>query len=243
MRWTKNVIRRSCFETNSSSMHSILVTKNDMHVNKDDLLWDRNKDIQDDSVYIDSSGKWSLYKIEDGYGRWPFQVLTTFEEKFKYAMCAYLGYLYEDDPEWQKWYDEFKAIAKEMLPGFQDFYMDKKDIDIYLDEDGNEIQQKDLHYAGWYDEKSHYTYTDKNGDEKPAILDEENYLEMPDIGMIDHESMGVLQCFINSHGIDLKEFLTNKKYVIVVDGDEYCDFDKYLRSGLIDKDFITERYR
>ena len=42
--------------------------------------------------------------------------------------------------------------------------------------------------------------------------------------------------------ISLKEFITNKKYIIVVDGDEICDWIRYKKSGLINMDFIVEEY-
>ena len=159
-------------------------------------------------------------------------------------MCEYLGNLYEDDPEWQKWYDTFKAIAAEVVPGFEDFNIRTKDIDIYLDKDGNDIKQKDLHYDHWNKEEKHseYYYIDKDGNKQPAIFDEENYLEMPNIGTIDHQSAGLLKNFLKEKNINLKEFLTNKRYVVVIDGDERDDFQRYYDSGLINKDYITEIY-
>lgn len=237
------VIRQNVFETNSSSMHSICVLKRDRYINPKDLVWDFNKEVGCNTVFL-SNGKWDLRDIDEGYGRHPFQLLTTFEEKFQYAMCEFLGSLYEDDPEWQRWYDEFKNIAVELLPGFKDFRINTKDIDIYLDEDGNDIMQKDLHYDHWNSEKqlAEYYYLDENGDKHPAKFDEENYLKMPNIGMIDHQSAGLLKNFLISHGIDLKEFLTNKKYIVVIDGDEYNTWGAIRETDLIDKSNIEEEY-
>lgn len=243
----KRVIRLNCFETNSSSQHSIIVTKNDVRVNPEELDWNKVKDENEpysyERIYL-YKGKWNLRDIDDGFGRYPFQLLTTFEEKFKYAMCEYLGHLYEDDPEWQEQYDMFKAIASEVIPGFEDFNIRTKDIDIYLDKDGNDIKQKDLHYNYWNKEEKHpeYYYIDKDGNKQQAIFDEENYLEMPNIGTIDHQSAGLLKNFLKDKNIDLKEFLTNKRYVVVIDGDERDDFQRYYDSGLINKDYITEIY-
>lgn len=241
----KYVIRRSVWESNSSSQHSVCVTKNDTHIDPKNLVWDCNNENQDffDTVYL-SDGVWRLRDIEDGYGRYPFQILTSFEDKFKYAMCEFLGWLYEDDPEWQRWYDEFKRIATEVIPGFKDFRIDTKDIDIYMDHDGNEILHKDLHYDHWNQEKNcpEYYYLDSDGNKCSAIFNEDEYLEMPNIGSIDHQSMGLLKNFIKDKEISLKEFLTNKKYNIVVDGDEYEDWDRLKASGIIDLDNIEEEY-
>ena len=237
------VVRKGCFETNSSSAHAVITTKNDAHINRKKLVWSTSDD-SGECLFLYSDGKWDLRNIGEGFGRWPFRMLTTFEEKFKYAMCEYLGCLYEDDPEWQRGYDEFKRIASEEVPGFTDFRISTKEIDIYVDQDGNDILQKDLHYDHYNEEerRSEYYYLDAEGNKKPAVFNEDYYLEMPNIGMIDHQSAGLLKNFLSDKGISLQEFLTNKKYVIVVDGDEYEDFDRYLKAGLINKDFIEEIY-
>ena len=241
----KRVIRRNIYETNSSSAHSLIVTKNDRHVDPEKIVWDNTKEFdRDDNIYLGRDGELSLYNIEYGFGRAPFTMLTSFEDKLKYAMCEYLGYLYPDDPEWDKLYGEFEEICRDTIPGFKGFDIHKKDIDIYLDQNGDHIMQKDLHYDHWNkeEERAEYYYIDDDGSKHPAIFDTEDYMEMDAIGTIDHQSAGMLKGFINKKGITLKEFLTNKKYIVVIDGDEYCDFPRYLHSGLIDINFITEIY-
>ena len=194
---SKKVIRHGCWESNSSSQHSILVTKNDVKAKIKE--WHiGEEDYDSDYIYL-WHGKMSLRDVCDGYGRWPFMILTTFEQKLQYAMCEYLGYLYEDDSEWQKYYEEFKSIVKELLPEFEDF---------------------DIH----------------------TKKDEEEYMEMPDIGTIDHQSAGLLKNFLKDKGISLKEFLTNRRYVVVIDGDEICDWNRYKASGLIDRSQILLEY-
>lgn len=237
----KYCVRRASFETNSSSMHSIIVTKNDIHVDEN-ILWDRNKENDFDTVYI-RNGEWNLGRVED-YGRHPFEILTTFEEKTKYALCEYLGHLYPDDPEYDKILNEFKEIVRDIFPEFKDFYFYTQDEDIYVDSEGNHIMRKDLHYDYWNDKENRceYYYVDKEGNKHPAILDEEDYMEVFDIGSIDHQSAGLLKNFLKDRGISLKEFLTNKKYTICIDGDEYCDLERYLKSGFIDRNFIKEIY-
>ena len=238
---SKRVIRSGCFETNSSSQHSICVTKIDEHqIIKD---WDRNKEPSPDveEIYL-SDGKWRLRDLDDGYGRWPFRILTTFEDKLKYAMCEYLGNLYPDDPTYDVIYNDFKAIVRELVPEFKDFNINTKEVDIYLDEDGNQISHKDLIYDGWENGEPIYCYNGEDGENHRVVIDEDEVYEIPDIGTIDHQSVGLLKNFIKDKGISLKEFLTNKKYIIIVDGDEICDWEKYKASGIIDLDNIEEEY-
>ena len=106
----------------------------------------------------------------------------------------------------------------------------------------NQILHRNLIYDRWVDGEPHYSYKDENGEKHPATLDEENYYEYPDIGMIDHQSAGLLKNFLKDKKISLKEFLTNKKYYIVVDGDEYCAWETYKEIENFDPDATVEEY-
>ena len=57
-------------------------------------------------------------------------------------------------------------------------------------------------------------------------------------GEIDHQSYGLLQHFLNKNNISLEEFLFNPKYIVIIDGDEYCEFKTLCNSGIIDKNKI-----
>ena len=59
-----------------------------------------------------------------------------------------------------------------------------------------------------------------------------------DYGSIDHQSMGLLDTWLETHNETLEEFLTNPNELIIIDGDEYCVFDSLVDSGLIDKNNI-----
>lgn len=59
-------------------------------------------------------------------------------------------------------------------------------------------------------------------------------------GSIDHQSVGLLQNFLRSHNVSLEEFLTNSKYVVWIDGDEYCIKEKLFESGLIHAEDFEE---
>ena len=42
----------------------------------------------------------------------------------------------------------------------------------------------------------------------------------------------------------LEEFLTNRRYIVIVDGDEYCVWDHVKNTGLLDTDMIVhDSYR
>lgn len=236
------VIRRSCFETNSSSQHSIVVTTNDCHVTAKELTG--RDDYNPEYVYVNSHGAIDLHEVRDGYGRYPFQILSTFEDKLQYALCEYLGSKYVDDPDYDEIFEEFENITKEVIPEFTHFSIATRDEDVWLTQDGDMIPYKFLIYDGWdaENEREIYTYKDKEGNIHQAIFDEENYLEAPDIGQIDHQSAGMLKNFLKDRGISLKEFLTNKKYVIIVDGDEYCALDKLVYSGLFNRSVVVGTY-
>lgn len=53
-------------------------------------------------------------------------------------------------------------------------------------------------------------------------------------GVDDWELFG----WLKKYNISLKEFLTNKKYVVIQDGDEYCIWKDLIACGLIDKNVI-----
>ena len=187
---SKEVIREGCHETNSSSMHSICIMKRDGKVTKEDFnsSWENP-----DYIYI-HDGKWRLYDLDDDFGRSPFQMLYTFEDKLRYAICSYMGYLYPDDPEFTECYNMFNDLVYEITGAELDWGYETP-FDIYLDENGNEIRHRDLIYSGWSEENDMtiYKYKDENGVEHLAKLDEENVFEAPRIGMIDHQSVGLLQ--------------------------------------------------
>jgi hypothetical protein len=53
-----------------------------------------------------------------------------------------------------------------------------------------------------------------------------------DYGTIDHQSSGLLLDFLLKYGLTIEEFLTSKRYVILVDGDEYTTTQDLFKSGL-----------
>lgn len=59
-------------------------------------------------------------------------------------------------------------------------------------------------------------------------------------GYIDHQSSGILKKYLTEYNVSFEEFLTNKKYIIVIDGDEYNMWGAFKESGLINEEFIEK---
>lgn len=59
-------------------------------------------------------------------------------------------------------------------------------------------------------------------------------------GYIDHQSNGILRDYLVKYNVSFEEFLTNKKYIIIIDGDEYNMWGIFKESGLINEDFIEK---
>ena len=74
-------IRYGTFETNSSSMHSLVITKQDKIETK--------KEISED-LYIRDDGRLSIWDEEEiTYGRYPFTILSTPKDRFLYLVAQY----------------------------------------------------------------------------------------------------------------------------------------------------------
>lgn len=175
--------RRNVFETNSSSMHSLVVSKDDRLLTKDELT---------EGMYIREDGTWEIWSADDLYfGRSPFQCLTTFESKVRYTIASLCRW--RSDKEKKDIFEKIKAIVLGAIP-------ECKDIKLPTD----------------YYEKEKVIY-----------------------GSVDED---ILSEFLEKNNIELKDFLLNKKYVVIVDGDEYCIYDDLKKSGIINKDNIEKEY-
>ena len=60
-------------------------------------------------------------------------------------------------------------------------------------------------------------------------------------GFIDHQSLGILGSLINS-GVTIEEFLTNRKYFVVIDGDEYRIWKDMKLNGVVNTDNIEKEF-
>lgn len=181
-------IRRNVFETNSSSSHSISIMKKSHYVTHDELLEEFKWDIRD--------GVCKFYRDELTFGRSPFEVLTTFKEKLRFAFASYNLKDYDRDIEMR---EEIISLVYELLPELKE---------ITFEQDRSYDFEK-----GCYRNGVEYFYGD-----------------------IDHQSVGLLENFLVRNNISIREFLTNSKYIVFIDGDEYQIKEKLFETGLFHKE-------
>lgn len=181
----KQFIRYNTFETNSSSMHSLVVVKDPKPYKSNELL--------SDCVY---KNKFQLFNyIDEGtYERYPFQVLRTPRDKLKYYVAYYLG----------------ACKRLELIPEILNFIHEE---------------------TGVPKENILLTIDDDDTDE----LDSSNTASEPNFGYASINDTGEdVFSYIEKNNISLKEFVTNPKYVVIVDGDEYQEFKKLFESNILD---------
>ena len=219
----KRQIRRGCFETNSSSMHSLIITKEDKYYTPEEC---------ESGAWV-FDGKLSMrYDME--FERSPFDILSTFASKLRYAIASLCGgYCKREDAD-NIFDEQFLPIIKEVLPEVSEVEFREGERHVFYDDDGNEIEPK------WDHQTMEPYYIDKNGKKKEA--DDEWIEDGRDYGYVDHQSVGLLQSFLKNEGITLKEFLTNKKYIVIIDGDETDTFGKLKEAKLINTDEIVRQY-
>ena len=97
-----------------------------------------------------------------------------------------------------------------------------------------------------FEQKFQYAYANEDKDPEKSDLVQMLQNLIPEVKkFVAPESSGTdaypLHGWLNSHGITMKEFLTNKKYVIIQDGDEYRIWEDLIRSGLIDMNAIENK--
>ena len=229
----KRQIRRSVFETNSSSMHSLTVMKKDEYYTSEEILdrfylWDDKEADEKDCV-------WNIWEYSLEFGRSP---LATFKDKWCYA-CASLVNEYNDNA-----YKELERLAFKHIPNLKKIELPTETKHIY-NKDSEE--NKDDKYVQTYGktEEEMEEYLEQKEKEWGIELgywedSSGNFrFEKPYTGYIDED---VLSGFLKKENITLEEFLINKKYVAIQDGDEYCEWDNLKRSGLIDVDKIDHEY-
>lgn len=89
-------------------------------------------------------------------------------------------------------------------------------------------------------------FTDFEFDTKDYVWDSKvnDYIEaddpIPNYGGTDDYQ---IEGWLKHYNISLEEFLTNKRYIVVVDGDEYCVWSNIKNSGLVDvKKIVHDSY-
>ena len=257
----KYQIRKGCFETNSSSMHSLIITKknDNVRMTKEEI---RHEFYLDEKWYKDrhSNDLEEVVKIdlwERDFCRSPFTILSSFKDKLAYAVAEYCGDNYRiesylkaegvfddvfrpllvrligcDDVEWGNWDDRhFIVYSDDKAEYFHEFKEVPYDKQIYIEESERDKFSEDDMISGYY--------RNVDTDNKPI---EDAWFDVPDFGSIDHQSKGLLTGFLKSNNLSLEDYLTRKDIVVIITGDEYSTFSDMILCGLIDVNNIVTQY-
>lgn len=177
-------IRKGVFETNSSSMHSLVVKKENEYYTQEEMTG---------RMYLDDNGVWKIWSDDDlHFGREPFQCLGDFSKKVKYAIASLCGY----NDNAKETFDNIVKLVHEICPACTDIVL-----------------------------PTEYSYEDDSNTTYYGYVEED-----------------ILSDFLAKENITLKEFLSNKKYIVIVDGDEHCIYKSMKRSGMINTDNIEKEY-
>lgn len=225
----RKTIRRNCFETNSSSMHSIVVTKEDREYTEDEL-----------------ANELDIYSRSNlDFDRSPFQILFDFQDKVEYVIASYCTY--KPEKYCRAFVKKLESIIREELPDFKSIDLPHESKPVYLDINEQELDPEEVHWDRCEKNKETgkkeqiYYYLDKNGNKYDAAR--AGYWKDYDyFGYVDHQSLGLLEGFLKTEDITLKEFLFNKKYVVIIDGDEYYYFENLKESGLYNADNVVREF-
>lgn len=232
----KRQIRRCVFETNSSSMHSLVVMKKSATYSKDEIL--NGFYLFDDNTTGEEDCVWEIRDDDLKFGRSPFRALGNFHDKWLYA-CASLVREYKDDI-----YNELEQIAFKYVPGLKKIQMP---LTTKYIPDKNDENFKDSEYYHEYSKTEDELVEYLMQKEKEWNI-EINYwkssdgywgFERPYTGYIDED---ILSGFLKKENITIEEFLLNKRYVVIQDGDEYCYWQDIKDTGLINTDKIDHEY-
>lgn len=177
-------IRKNVFETNSSSMHSLVICNeeklNQLYVNGESRIKTHDDMLEELERYL-KNGVLDYSYSSWQFGRSPFRFLSTFSDKLQYYLASNVGWDEDKIPT------EIMEVVQKLLPEVKKIKLPKPD------RFGNRpINFDESYYYSW---KHKYNFTDE-------------------------------------------EFLTDDKYIVIQDGDEYCKWLKLYRIGIIDKDFI-----
>lgn len=257
----KYQIRKGCFETNSSSCHSLIVTKKNSNIRMtqeeirhefyldEDWYKERHKNDEKEIIKIDP---W-----ENEFGRSPFNVLVTFEDKLAYAVAEYCGNNYgiKSYLKSEKTFDEMFRPLLIRLIGCDDIEWDRWDdrpFEIYSDgntEYFDEVEQVPYNKLIYVDKNERKDLSEDDlvrGMYKNVDIDgrpvEEAWFDVPKFGSIDHASSGLLKRFLKDNNLSLEDYLVRKDVVVVITGDEFSTLSDMFECGLINKDSIVLQF-
>lgn len=227
----KTQIRMGCFESNSSSMHSVVTSKTTGIYTPEEFH---------DGIWV-HNGKWHLYGSELEFGRSPYSILCTFAEKVEYAIASLCG-VYVKDEVREKYLTKIERIVCKYIPDCEEITFSREYEERFIRETDGESFRWIEEDEGEYEPHGDYDFRGK------VYGDDNTYYfmcverEYDNTGSVDHQSAGLLSNFLRTHNVSLEDFLTRREYWVVVDGDEYCEFKKQYKHRIINVDNIAEVY-
>ena len=248
----KMQIRTGMFETNSSSMHSLLIMKKRQTMTQKEI---RDEYYLDEDWRKERGNTLRLDWTNEEFGR-GFDVLTSFRDKLSYALASVCGSCYSLESYIRggdTFYKVFEPLLKRLI-GVDEVepYMESRNFHVYSDSVTDDLEQDYTTYEGVpYDDLIRNENWNKEGHEdegyykeicKAGRKQEEIWLEVPEFGSVDHQSAGLLQKFLDKYDITLEDYLIRKDIVVIVDGDEYDIFGTMLETGIVDKNAIQIKY-
>jgi len=248
----KMQIRTGMFETNSSSMHSLLIMKKRQIMTQKEI---RDEYYLDEDWRKERGNTLRLDWTNEEFGR-GFDVLTSFRDKLSYALASVCGSCYSLESYIRggdTFYKVFEPLLKRLI-GVDEVepYMESRNFHVYSDSVTDDLEQDYTTYEGVpYDDLIRNENWNKEGHEdegyykeicKSGRKQEEIWLEVPEFGSVDHQSAGLLQKFLDKYNITLEDYLIRKDIVVIVDGDEYDIFGTMLEAGIVDKNAIQIKY-
>ena len=213
-------IRKGCFETNSSSMHSLAIWKKVKPYSEYELslgtYYDNNKTVFE--LFDICSREPEDYE----FGRYPYRQLTTPIEKLRYIVGIYIDYEY---PKKEGSEDEYD-YSKEPTYFFRD-----KDVEKELTRLVKKYTQCEK--IEWYFETEEMGYNDKGKREWQTVI------HWPSTSTVNDSGEDIIP-FMKRKNISLEDLIFKPNYTIQVDGDEYCEFKDMFEFGMISLDNLED---
>ena len=246
-------IRNGAWETNSSSMHSLLIMKKRQTMTQKEI---RDEYYLDEDWHKERGNTLRLdWTNNKEFGR-GFDVLTSFGDKLSYALASMCGSCYSLKSYIRgenTFYEVFEPLLKKLVGVDKvEPYMDSENFRVYSDSVTDDLEQDYTTYEEVpYDDlirNGNWSYY--NNDSEPYYKEicnsgrkqEEICLEVLKFGSVDHQSAGLFQRFLDKYNITLEDYLIRKDIVVIVDGDEYDIFGTMLEAGIVDKNAIQIKY-
>lgn len=209
-------IRKGCFETNSSSMHSLAIWKKVKPYSEYELslgtYYDNNKTVFE--LFDICSREPEDYE----FGRYPYRQLTTPVEKLRYIVGLYIDCEYpikegtEDERDYEKeptYFFTDKKVEEELTRLIKKYTQCEK-IEW-------SFQREEMNWDHEWEVKTYCPSTSTTNDSGEDVMH-----------------------FVRRKNISLEDLIFKPNYTIQVDGDEHCEFADMFKFGIINLDNLED---